>query len=960
MSFSGTPLGQGRRLDRDTFLGKSNLTENRPPSPRHIIPTSYTYGAPTLSSRSPPKPDRSATNIGEDAEDQDAPALDRFARFKQREATLSTRPGGPKIITEPPNPERWASKDTSVNIASAFIQAAAGDMPANNPNNAWASGSTRPNAVPRSTSVEYEAEAQAATSRRLAVPPNRLPVPRNTTGRKPISKTSSVRHVPDSEGEDTLDAGGRAKSPLENVVGAVYNVAKRALPASASYYLVPRPQESEDGPTEHQTPANGKDSSYDYSAEEREVQQSRRQHIVHKRNRISVDNKAYKPTASDEGSDEDFEDDGKTRRRGKKKKEIGGPLSTLPSIGQTKRRKRKSRGDTANGPEGDDIDDEDNSIERQSTERASRPPPSRQSVPRGSAPPEDQSPNQSIDIEQALDSIPEVNEDHLDIHDPDVDEPQPHHTAPSASFSIGGLLGTAVRWGATTVTSILQFVMYMCGQIFGTAYGLILRRPLRWITSPNGVSFGKYIILGVVILAASWALRNPLTNIMPTFSTPVPVYQAPDVPAANIAELSARLQRIESALSSISMDVDRTRTKADQDTNNRAELVGRLGALESRVQKESIRAVEAEVQVKNSASQELDRVRREVLSLQERLEAQRREQHHPIPSSDSQSNDEEARVRLKSLEERVGTVEGGVKEALELGKKVTAGVGSSAGAAWWNRLASGSAAKSGLTIKSADGQDVTSLIEHLVDASVSTYGKDILARPDFALHSGGARIIPSLTSPTFEIRPPNLKSQLIGLITGNGYAIGRPPVTALHHELHNGHCWPIQGSEGQLGVALVAPTYISDITIDHVASAVAYDMRSAPRHMEVWGMVEGEDNIAAVQAWREEKIRRRANAEEDGVVVEEEEVDEYPATLPKNPLYIRIAKFTYDIHAPNNIQTFPVSQDIQDLNIDFGIVVLRVNSNWGREFTCLYRLRVHGRRMGEIPLPSPEELDSIR
>jgi SUN domain-containing protein 1/2 len=83
---------------------------------------------------------------------------------------------------------------------------------------------------------------------------------------------------------------------------------------------------------------------------------------------------------------------------------------------------------------------------------------------------------------------------------------------------------------------------------------------------------------------------------------------------------------------------------------------------------------------------------------------------------------------------------------------------------------------------------------------LSTLNQDILAKPDFALHSGGARIIPSLTSPTFEIRPQGLGSQMIELFTGNGYAIGRPPITALHHEMQNGHCWPFAGGEGQLGL----------------------------------------------------------------------------------------------------------------------------------------------------------------
>lgn len=103
-----------------------------------------------------------------------------------------------------------------------------------------------------------------------------------------------------------------------------------------------------------------------------------------------------------------------------------------------------------------------------------------------------------------------------------------------------------------------------------------------------------------------------------------------------------------------------------------------------------------------------------------------------------------------------------------------------------------------------------------------------------------------------------------------------------------------------------------------------------------------------------EKPLRREAAKERGEVAEEE--PEYPTTLPKSPQYIRIANFSYNIYAPRNVQTFPVAQEIQDLGIDFGIVVLRIKSNWGRdEYTCLYRVRVHGQRMGETPLPYPEE-----
>ena len=249
---------------------------------------------------------------------------------------------------------------------------------------------------------------------------------------------------------------------------------------------------------------------------------------------------------------------------------------------------------------------------------------------------------------------------------------------------------------------------------------------------------------------------------------------------------------------------------------------------------------------------------------------------------------------------------------------------------WWNKLLT--------KLRLSDGQDITALIRHLVDSAVSTFSQDIIAKPDFALHSGGAWVIGSLTSPTFEIQPQGLGSKMLGLITGNKnkYGIGRPPITALHHELQNGHCWPFAGGEGQLGVALSSPIFVEEVTIDHVAKSIAFDMGSAPRQMEVWGLVEGKDNIARVRGWKEDLAARKEARQQPT----DDEV-EYLKTLPKH--YIRLANFTYNIHSPNNVQTFPVMPEIRELKVDFGILVLRVLNNWGRvDFTCLYRFRVHG------------------
>lgn len=457
----------------------------------------------------------------------------------------------------------------------------------------------------------------------------------------------------------------------------------------------------------------------------------------------------------------------------------------------------------------------------------------------------------------------------------------------------------------------------------------------------------KYVLLGLIMSMMWYYLQDPLWQHMPTR----PVYVAPDAPAENIAELSARLQRIENALSGISLSAEKGKARAENEAKSHLDMVGRLGALESRVLAESKKTAEVELRYRSAARDGLRVVRQEVEALQAQVYQQQQQQRHQ-EKSEVVGSDEEARRKLKALEERVGSMESGVKEALELGKKAGSTAGS--GSAWWSKLASGSASKAGLTIKSSDGQDVTGLIGHLVDSAVSKFSKDIIARPDYALYSSGAQIIPTLTSPTYEGYPETLKGKIIGSITGNGYYIGRSPLTALHHELQTGYCWPFRGTEGQLALSLAVPIYITDVSIDHVAKEVALDMRTAPRDMELWALVEGKDNIAKVKQWKEERARRREEAKDRGEEVEEE--PEYPKTLPKALPYIRVANFTYDIHAPNNVQTFPVREEIRDLGVDFGVVALRVKNNWGKnEWTCLYRLRVHGQRIWEEAPPSYSE-----
>ena len=482
--------------------------------------------------------------------------------------------------------------------------------------------------------------------------------------------------------------------------------------------------------------------------------------------------------------------------------------------------------------------------------------------------------------------------------------------------------------------------MSIVGQALGGAFDALFSKPTNWIRHSNPAFFLKWLIIGAILYSALLGLkRTSLVNYIPSLPSQITRYQAPEAPAANIAELSERLQALENALASLSLDTEQSRARIDSQSRNHADAFGRLGALESRLQKEGIRSAEDRNVDRVATNQGLQAVRHEMDALRSAVVAVQQSEH---VASAGPTNDEVARAKLSALEERVGSFEGGLREALELGRKSTKAGGAVTTAAWWNKITS--SGKKALSIKASDGQDVTELIGHLVDTAVSRYSKDTIAKADFALHSGGAVVIPSLTSDTHEIRPQGVRQHVIGYLTGHGYALGRPPITALHHETHVGHCWPFKGDQGQLGVTLSRVVQIEEISIDHVARDVAWDSSSAPRKMEVWGLVEGASNLAKVVTWD-------AARTEAGI-----DIPTQPRSLPSSARYVRIAQFEYDVEAPDAdaVQTFAVDEDVRKSGMDFGIVVLRVLSNWGQQFTCLYRFRVHGRMIDELDQPQSD------
>lgn len=153
-----------------------------------------------------------------------------------------------------------------------------------------------------------------------------------------------------------------------------------------------------------------------------------------------------------------------------------------------------------------------------------------------------------------------------------------------------------------------------------------------------------------------------------------------------------------------------------------------------------------------------------------------------------------------------------------------------------------------------------------------------------------------------------------------------------------GSFWLINGHSGQLGIRLSEVARLSHVTVDHVPEIPPTTIETAPRKMILWGVVDGEDNLAKYHS-----LRNKAT----GIL------SVLLATRPPPPihhhlLFLPLVAFDYSIHVMDHDQTFPLLPPVVNSEMDFGVVVLEIVDNWGGSTTCLHRVRVHGDRIGDV------------
>ena len=117
----------------------------------------------------------------------------------------------------------------------------------------------------------------------------------------------------------------------------------------------------------------------------------------------------------------------------------------------------------------------------------------------------------------------------------------------------------------------------------------------------------------------------------------------------------------------------------------------------------------------------------------------------------------------------------------------------------------------------------------IVEKSLEVFAADRTGLPDFALHSGGGRIIPHLTSKTYH-EPVSFFGTLL-----SRSLLSEPPVAVIESRMDRGKCWPMEGTQGQVGVRLATSITPTSFSVEHISKLVATDLLSAPRELEVYG-----------------------------------------------------------------------------------------------------------------------------
>ncbi|KAL4887309.1 hypothetical protein BJY04DRAFT_175597 [Aspergillus karnatakaensis] len=243
-------------------------------------------------------------------------------------------------------------------------------------------------------------------------------------------------------------------------------------------------------------------------------------------------------------------------------------------------------------------------------------------------------------------------------------------------------------------------------------------------------------------------------------------------------------------------------------------------------------------------------------------------------------------------------------------------------------------------------------------------GRQETLRTNFLALGHGVIIDPYKTSPSLGV-PRTWFQRFYMWIARGKHIQTQPPLAALTPWEDFGECWCSAPRKGmsQIGILLGRRMIPEDVVVEHMPKSATLTPEVAPKHMELWARyryvgkdarpyrrsvasllrnfpdnISGQDPLdpdsKKLRGPVMEALRMAWKGEPDSAFADDELL---------GPHYYRIAKWTYDINDGNHVQTFPVNARIDSDQVRVDKVIFRVNSNWGSNATCIYRLKMYGK-----------------
>jgi len=274
----------------------------------------------------------------------------------------------------------------------------------------------------------------------------------------------------------------------------------------------------------------------------------------------------------------------------------------------------------------------------------------------------------------------------------------------------------------------------------------------------------------------------------------------------------------------------------------------------------------------------------------------------------------------------------------------------------------------------------TTSIVQKVQQALQNYADDGIGKVD---HAQGANIVHSMTSETYlpdysnksslgsvwwskfipqdweRLLPSDWEKWNVGIPSYIYHSLGflsgdlAPPEAMIHKKTLPGSCWPMEGQIGQVTLKLSYPVVIESVSIDHISSDIIPEgkINSAPKHIKIVGYPPCDDSsdCAAIGFDINDPIdiaEIHYNVEGPSVQTFDSHYTKAIASLPSPAT----AAAAFGDNGDDNDEENDLGSCSQETASCSGpprkivvAVAVKILENWGNpDFTCLYRLRLHG------------------